>query len=70
MSPQQEIILKHMREHKWVTSMQAYEKGVTRLSDVIYDLRRKGYDIRNVWQEDYTRYGTKTRYVRYTLMGE
>jgi len=43
---QKEIVLKHLEEHGKITSLEAFQEYlITRLSAIIYRLRREGYDI-------------------------
>lgn len=66
---QKSEVLKYMTSHAGITSIQAFEKfGVTRLSDIIFRLRKDGYDIET---EDITtknRYGHSTTYAKYRLV--
>lgn len=56
---QQELILKHLKSHKrGLTSKDAIERyGCTRLSGVIFQLKRKGYKISSIREYVPTRYG-------------
>lgn len=66
---QTEAVLAHLQKYKSITSWEAIkEYGATRLSDIIYRLRDRGYDIQNIWEETTNRFGTPTRYVRYVLI--
>lgn len=67
---QQEMILKHLKTHKrGITSKDAIEKyGCTRLSGVIFSLKRKGHNIRSVRESVPTRYGSAS-IARYFLEG-
>ena len=68
---QRKAVLDYFKEHKGLTSIQAFELfGATRLASIVHDLRRAGYDIRNVWVESTNRYGEDVRYVRYIYKGE
>jgi biotin operon repressor len=42
---QKEMILGYMRKHGSITSMQAFQMGITRLSARIWDLRNDGVQI-------------------------
>ena len=43
---QENIILDHLKEHKFITSWEAIQEyRITRLSARIYELREKGYQI-------------------------
>lgn len=65
---QQDLILKHLKTHKkGITSKDAFERyGATRLSGVIFHLKRKGYNIVSTRENVPTRYGN-TSITRYTL---
>ena len=62
-------ILRYMKTHKGITSMQAFEKfGATRLSGVIFELR-KHYNIVSEPKTGKNRYGETVNYVEYRLIG-
>lgn len=42
--------------------------GTTELRKVVMDLKNKGYNICDVWEEGYNRYCEKTRFKRYFLI--
>ena len=44
--------------------------GATRLSAIIFNLRKQGHDIETVMVEGTTRYGTPTQYAKYIYRGE
>lgn len=68
---QMKEVLNHLKSKKSITSMQAFELyGCTRLAAKIHDLRKAGYDIRNVWMDTETRYGEPCRYVKYVYKGK
>ena len=63
-------ILEYMRNNRkiGVTNNSAKEMfGVTRLSGIIFDLRKRGYDIETQMETCKTRYGKTTDYARYIL---
>lgn len=63
-----EKIIKHLKEHKEITPWDAiYKYNYTRLSDIIFRLRRKGYDIETINEKNADGRGTHARYV---LKGE
>lgn len=65
---QTEDILRYMREEGSITSMDAIrEFGATRLSAIIFSLRKRGYDIRTLSEVGKNRYGHKMEYARYVL---
>ncbi len=68
MDTQNRQVLQFMREHRGITSMEAFDRfGITRLSGRIFELRREGYDIETVNEESKNRYGRPVRYARYIL---
>lgn len=65
-------VLNYLKKHKrGITQMQCINMfGNTRLSAIIFNLKRKGYNIERIDEEHVTRYGIKTRVGRYVLRGE
>ena len=67
---QEYIVLQYMKDHKGITSMQAFKDlGITRLSAKIFELRKK-YNIKDVWIEGVNRYGNPVRYKRYIYVNK
>ena len=67
---QKELIEKHLLKKGKITSWEAFEiYGVTRLSHIIYVLRRK-YDIISVSTTKKNRYGHYCTYSTYTLKND
>lgn len=67
---QRTAVLAHLQKFGTITSWEAIEKfGATRLSDIIYDLRKAGYKIENLWETHINRFGTPSRIVRYIYQG-
>ena len=67
---QEMMVLNHLEKYGSITSLDAIkEYGITRLSDRIYTLRNKGYNITNDWTSGLNRFGKKVRWVKYTLEG-
>ena len=61
-------VLNHLLKHGSITSMQAFELfGATRLADIIFRLRGKGYNIKTIDCEGKTRFGTPCTYAKYVL---
>ena len=61
-------VLDHMKEHGSITQMEAIELfGATRLSAIIFNLRRKGHDIETVTMGTTDRYGHAVNYAKYVL---
>lgn len=64
-----EAVLNHLKEHGSITSLEAIEKyGATRLSAIIFNLRKRGYKIDTVDTDFVDRYGYKSRYGNYILV--
>ena len=54
-----------------ITSWEAIKEfGATRLSAIIFNLRKKGFIIENEWIETKNRYGDNVRFVKYSLNKE
>lgn len=63
-------VLQHLLKGNTITSLQAIrEFGNTRLSDTVYQLRRKGYNIQDKWIKTKNRYGESTPVKEYYLEG-
>ena len=55
---------------KGITSLEAIEMfGATRLSAIIFDLKDRGYIIKDNFEECVDRFGNTARYKRYWLVG-
>ena len=58
------IVASHLIKNRRITN----EKyGITRLSSVIFELRKKGYPISTELADGYNRYGDKVKYGIYRL---
>ena len=67
---QKELIEKHLLKKGKITSWEAFKRyGITRLSHIIYVLRRK-YDIISVSTTKKNRYGHYCTYSTYTLKND
>lgn len=65
------MVLEWLKEGKAITSWIAFrEFGITRLSSVIYNLRRQGNPISMTMLEGTDRWGNDVRYGEYRLKGE
>jgi hypothetical protein len=63
-----EAVLDWLKTGAGITSMEAFkELGVTRLSAVIFNLRKKGYDIESETVEVRDRFGEHCKVARYRL---
>lgn len=64
-----EAVLNHLKQHGSITSLEAIENyGATRLSAIIFNLRKRGYKIDTVDTDFVDRYGYKSRYGNYILV--
>lgn len=64
---QRAAVLNYLRDKGSITSMEAYtELGATRLSAIIYDLKRLGFNISSLTKTVKTRYG-KTNITEYRM---
>lgn len=61
-------IFKYMRSHKCISDRIAREKfGASRLGSIIFNLRKRGYDIETVICYEKDRYGNTCSYAKYYL---
>lgn len=61
-------VLKHLQTYGCITSMEAIKKyKATRLSDIIYRLRNRGFKIDTIEIPFVDSYGTKSSYGKYVL---
>ncbi len=68
---QRQAVLAYLKEGHHITSKDSFILfGATRLSAIIFDLRKKGYKIETIEREGQTRYGKKSRYYEYYLVDE
>lgn len=66
---QSKEVLKHLQVHKKITSMEAINLyGATRLSAIIFDLRKAGYNIKTNTKVTKNRYGNAVSYAEYELI--
>ena len=65
---QDERILRHLKDYGSITSWEAInEYGITRISAVVYRLRKNGYKISTEFKTSKNRYGDKVSYGIYKL---
>ena len=65
---QHTLILDFLRKYHTLTPYQAFEVlGITKLATRISEMRSKGIKIKDVWVEDFNRYGQKVRYKKYFI---
>ena len=63
-----QLVLEHLQQYGCITSLEAIEKyGATRLSAIIYNLRKRGYNIITEDLPFVDRFGTKSTYGKYIL---
>ena len=68
---QKSEVLNYLQTHRCITSNIAIEKfGATRLSDIIFRLRKDGYLIKTTDITTKNRYGNSCTYAEYSLMKE
>lgn len=68
MSHKQDRLMRYLTEYGSITSYEAIrELDDTRLSATIFDLKQKGVDIVDVWEESKNRWGETVRYKKYIL---
>ena len=64
MTGQRQAVLEHLKKNGSITS-KLY--GATRLSSIIFDYRKMGYDIATIMIDGTTRYGSHCSYAKYIL---
>lgn len=65
---QMDAIKKHLTTKEKITSFEAFELyGCTRLSDKIYQLRKRGWDITSLDTVTTNRYGNRVNFSTYRL---
>lgn len=66
---QEQVILQHLYTFGKISSWEAFQDyGITRLSAIIFNLRRDGLFIQNETKTTTTRLGNKTSYAEYRLI--
>ncbi len=62
-------VLRHLQEKGSITSLQAIELyGATRLSDIVYKLKKEGYDIITEYNNTLDKYGNRCNFANYVLV--
>lgn len=65
----QDRVLKYLQENGSITSWEAIQEfGATRLSDIIFNLKKKGYVFEDKRVEFVDRYGCPGNFKRYILV--
>lgn len=68
MKTQKEEILEYLKNNKKITILEAiYQLGITRLSAVIYNLKKEGYNIDTQMKLVKAKNGRKTSVAEYIL---
>lgn len=68
MNNQQEVVLNYIRNFGSISSLEAFKDlGITRLSAVVFCLRRKGYRIVSTSEMCKNRFGKSVTFARYSL---
>ena len=66
---QKERVIRHLQDFKTITSREAFnDYGISRLSSIIYRLRKSGYVIETHKTYGLNRYGDKVNYATYELL--
>lgn len=61
-------VLEWLKTNASISSMEAIENfGATRLSAIIFDLRKRGYNIETVMVDGRDRFGNQMKFARYYL---
>lgn len=61
-------VLDYLNEFGSITSLDAFrDLGVTRLSAVVFDLKKKGIPIETQFESSKNRWGDTTNYARYSF---
>lgn len=62
------MVLDHLKKHGSITSLEAIDNyGATRLSAIIFNLRKQGYNIETVDVKGIDRYGNSVIYGKYVM---
>lgn len=66
-----DMVVDYINEFGSITSLDAFrEFGATRLSGIIYNLKKQGYKIKSVDEGSLNRYGRMVYYARYSFEEE
>lgn len=67
---QRDRVLKYIRDFGSINSYQAYaDLGITQLATRIFELKKRGYEFDKERVKTKNRYGDKTHYDKYRLIG-
>lgn len=71
MIKQQDAVLDYIKQNGSISSMEAFKDlGVTRLSAIIFNLKKNGHKLKSFPERSRNRYGAPIRYSRYFLNEE
>lgn len=59
-------VLQHIEVNGCITTMDAFDLGITRLASRIHDLRKMGYNIRSETVYAKNRHGKNIHYAKYS----
>lgn len=66
---QKQRVLKHLQENNSITSWEAIKEfGATRLSAIIFDLKKEGYNFNEEWVSTVNRYNEPVTFKKYILL--
>lgn len=61
-------VVEYLNQFGSITSRDAFvDLGITRLSAVVFDLKKKGYAVDTKFESSKNRWGDMTSYARYSL---
>ena len=64
-----DLVLQHLCKYGHITSLEAINLyGATRLSDIIFKLRKSSLNINSKYEKGIDRFGNKIHYVQYELV--
>lgn len=65
-----EKVLRHLQNYGHITSLEAFQEyGATRLSSIIFELRKEGYLISSCDSHGVDNHGNRSNFVIYKLIG-
>ena len=65
---QKERILNHLKRYGSITSWESFEMyGATRLSAIIFNLKKDGYEFNEEWIKRKNRFGEQVEFKKYIL---
>lgn len=65
---QKDRVLDYMKEFGSISSLEAFaDLGITRLSAVVFDLKKDGHDVETKMEHGKNRFGERTHFARYSM---